>query len=114
MKILDITSRLPYPLVDGARICMYQLVYGLATHGHDIHVVAVEEEESDAGPLTGFSTVHMVPITNPPQAVGALATLLNPNPYTQLKRERKEVYELLDRLQREIGFRRTSRSTGPT
>jgi glycosyltransferase involved in cell wall biosynthesis len=104
MKILDITSRLPYPLVDGARICMYQLVYGLAAHGHDVHVVAVEEEESDPGPLSGFSTVHMVPITNPSQAVGALATLFNPNPYTQLKRERKEVYALLDRLQREIGF----------
>lgn len=104
MKILDITSRLPYPLIDGARICMYQLVFGLAAQGHELHVVAVDEEMCDPGPLREFSTVHVVPISNPPQAVGALKTLFNPNPYTQLKRERKEVYELLDRLQREIGF----------
>jgi glycosyltransferase involved in cell wall biosynthesis len=105
MKILDITSRLPYPLVDGARICMYQLVYGLAGYGHDIHVVAVEEEgETNPGPLADFSKVHIVHVDNPPKAIGALATLFNPNPYTQQKRERKEVYELLDRLQREVGF----------
>ena len=99
MKILDITSRLPYPLIDGARICMYQLVYGLASQGHQLHVVAIDEEMTDPGPLGEFSSVHIVPLANAPKALGALATLFDPYPYTQLKRDRKEVYQLLDRLQ---------------
>ena len=104
MKILDITSRLPYPLIDGARIVMYQLVYGLASRGHELHVVAVDDEMTDPGPMREFSHVHVVPISNPPRAVGALKTLFNPRPYTQQKLERREVYDLLDRLQREVGF----------
>ncbi|HVZ41264.1 MAG TPA: glycosyltransferase family 4 protein [Candidatus Kapabacteria bacterium] len=98
MKILDITSRLPYPLIDGARICMYQLVQGLYSHGHSVHVVALEEEESDPGPLDQFAQLHVVRISNPPKVIGALKTLARSEPYTQLKRERKDVYDLLDRL----------------
>lgn len=98
MKILDITSRLPYPLIDGARICMYQLVQGLAAHGHDVHVVALDEEMFDPGPLTGFAQVHVLRLNHAPRIVGALATLANRHPYTQLKRERAEAYALLDRL----------------
>jgi len=104
MKILEITSRLPYPLIDGARIVMYQLVYGLASRGHELHVVAVDEEMTDPGPMREFSSVHVVPLRQPPRIIGALGTLFSANPYTQLKRDRKEVYELLDRLQREHGF----------
>ncbi len=33
-----------------------------------------------------------------PRALGALGTLFSRNPYTQLKRDRAEVYQLLDRL----------------
>ncbi|MDB5034969.1 MAG: glycosyl transferase group 1 [Chlorobi bacterium] len=104
MKILEITSRLPYPLIDGARIVMYQLVYGLARQGHDVHVVAVDEEMTDPGPLRDFSTVHIVPLRNPSQAIGAAMTLFSRNPYTQLKRDRREVYDLLDRLHAEHRF----------
>ncbi|MEP7220268.1 MAG: glycosyltransferase, partial [Bacteroidota bacterium] len=104
MKILEITSRLPYPLIDGARIVMYQLVYGLARQGHHVHVVAVDEEMTDPGPLRDFSTVHIVPLRNPSQSVGAAMTLFSRNPYTQLKRDRREVYELLDRLHAEHRF----------
>jgi len=99
MKILDITSRLPYPLIDGARICMYQLVDGLASQGHMVHVVAIDEEMADPGPLRDVAQVHVVPLKNAPRVFGAFATLLSPNPYTQLKRDRREVYELLDELQ---------------
>lgn len=104
MKILDITSRLPYPLIDGARICMYQLVDGLASQGHQVHVVAIDEEMWDPGPMCDFAQVHVVPLKNAPKVVGALTTLLNPNPYTQLKRDRKEVYALLDSLQEREQF----------
>jgi glycosyltransferase involved in cell wall biosynthesis len=83
---------------------MYQLVYGLASRGHELHVVAVDEEMTDPGPMREFSSVHVIPLRNPPRAVGALKTLFNPRPYTQLKLDRREVYDLLDRLQREVGF----------
>lgn len=104
MKILDITSRLPFPLIDGARICMYQLVQGLSRYRHHVHVVAVDEEMTDPGPLLDFSTVHVVPLRHAPRALGALATLFSRNPYTQLKRDRPEVYALLDRLHAEDSF----------
>lgn len=104
MKILDIASRLPYPLTDGGRICMFQAVQGLATLGHEVHVVAVDEESTDPGPLADFAEVHVVKIPPRARAVGALRTLFNPRPYSQAKRDLPEVYDLLDRLQKKVGF----------
>lgn len=104
MKVLDIASRLPYPLTDGGRICMFQAVQGLAALGHQVHVVAVDEESTDPGPLADLADVHVVGIPAVPRALGALKTLFNPRPYSQAKRDLPEVYRLLDRLQQEIGF----------
>jgi glycosyltransferase involved in cell wall biosynthesis len=104
MKILDIASRLPYPLTDGGRICMFQAVQGLASLGHEVYVVAVDEESTDPGPLADYAQVHVVKVPSRSKAIGALGTLLNPRPYSQAKRDLPEVYRLLERLHAEVGF----------
>ena len=104
MKILDITSRLPYPLIDGASIVMFQLIEGLKSRGHDLTVVALDEERNDPGPLAGLASVHVVELPKVSRAGGALRTLFDRRPFTQIKRDRPEVYRLLDRLQQENDF----------
>jgi glycosyltransferase involved in cell wall biosynthesis len=99
MKILDITSKLPYPLIDGARICMYQAVQALSSLGHEVHLVSFDEHMSDPGPLGALAAVHLIPLAPLPKHLGALATLFNRRPYTQLKRDLKKGYDYIDRLQ---------------
>lgn len=106
MKVLGIASRLPWPPTDGARICMYHAVTGLAERGHEVHIVAPEEGgmPDGTGDLESYARLHIVPFSPLPRAVGAGLTLMNSNPYTQLRKDLPEVYQLLDRLQEEIGF----------
>lgn len=104
MKILGITSRLPFPLTDGARICMFQAAYGLTSLGHELHLVAIEDEMFDPGPLSDFCRVHIIPYKPLPTALGALATLLHYRPYTQWKKDLGRVYDYLDRLHRQEKF----------
>ncbi|MBL7989275.1 MAG: glycosyltransferase [Chlorobi bacterium] len=104
MNILGITSRVPYPPTDGARICMYQAVRSLAALGHTVHLVAVEDEEVDAGPLAQFCTLHQVRFRPIPTMLGAGLTLFNERPYTVWKKDIDRVYPLLDSLQAQHQF----------
>jgi len=98
MRILDITSRLPYPATDGARIVMGQLVDALARMGHDVTLVALESDGVEERPLGANVATHTVQLRHLPRAVGAAATLLRPHPYTVLKKTRRSAFDLLDRL----------------
>jgi hypothetical protein len=100
MKILHIVPRIPYPLTDGAAICMYQVAQGLALSGHDVHMVAVVDGPADPVPIREFATVHSVEYRLLPTPVGALGTLLHARPYTQLKKEFQRFYDVLDQLHR--------------
>jgi polysaccharide biosynthesis protein PslH len=104
VKILHISSKLPYPLIDGARICMYRSIEGLAALGHEIHLVAFDETYSDPGPLAAMARVHVVPLRTRPNAIGALLTLAKRRPYTQLKREVADAHPMLDRLHEKERF----------
>ena len=104
MKILAVSTKLPYPLIDGQRICFYQAVRGLASRGHEVHIVAIVEEADDIGPLEDFCRVHVLRHRPLPTAAGALATLLIRRPYTQWKKDLPQVYRYLDRLQSREGF----------
>jgi polysaccharide biosynthesis protein PslH len=104
MNILHISSKLPWPLIDGARICMYRTVEGLAALGHEIQLLCFDEQYQDPGPLADMARVEVVPLSVRPNAVGALLTLGSRRPYTQLKREVAAAYPLLDRLHAERRF----------
>lgn len=104
MNILYITSRVPYPLVDGARIVMYQLLVAMNRLGHKVTLVAVDEEGVDANPLRRLADVHVVGINRQSRLVGAIRTLFNERPYSQVKRDRREVYDLIDRLSLSVSF----------
>ena len=103
MKILGITSRLPWPLTDGARIVMHQAVRGLASRGHTVHLVLMEEETStaerlDTGDLEEFATLHVYRYRPEPRALSAARTLLHRRPTTVLRKDFREVDALVDDL----------------
>jgi glycosyltransferase involved in cell wall biosynthesis len=77
---------------------MYQMAQGLALHGHQVHMVAVDDGSADPTPIQEFATVHSVDWKPIPNVVGALRTILHPRPYTQLKKEFQRFYDFLDRL----------------
>ncbi len=106
MKILGITSRIPWPLTDGARICMYHALSGLAERGHEVHIVAPEEGEGpfDLGPLESKVRMHVLPFDPGNRIIGAARTILADRPYTQLRKELPALYDLLDRLARSERF----------
>lgn len=104
MKILHIASKLPWPLIDGARICMFRGIEGLAALGHEIHTIAFDETFSDPGDLVRFSEVTVVPLRIHSAPVGAALTVLRRRPYTQLKRESSRAYHLLEALCRRERF----------
>ena len=104
MKILHICSKLPWPLIDGARICMYRTIEGLAARGHEIHLVCVDEQYDDVRALEKMARVHVLRLRPRANAVGALLTLARTRPFTQLKRELAEMYPLLDRLHADVRF----------
>lgn len=106
MKILGITSRLPWPLTDGARIVMYQGLRGLASRGHDVHLVTLEEGTGrlDLGDLPEFATLHVHRYVPESRVLGALQSILHPRPYTHLRKDYPEVHAILDRLIDEVDF----------
>ncbi|MCB0711546.1 MAG: glycosyltransferase [Ignavibacteriae bacterium] len=106
MKILGITSRIPWPLTDGARICMYHALSGLAARGHELHIVAPEEGSGpfDIGALDSKVKLNVYPFNPGNRIVGAARTIFHERPYTQLRKEIPGLYTLLDRLGREEQF----------
>jgi glycosyltransferase involved in cell wall biosynthesis len=104
MKILEITPRLPYPLTDGAAICMYQAIRGMASLGHEVHLLSLDDQGTDPGPLREFATVHPIRHNPLPTHLGALTTLFHSRPYTHLKKDLKRVYVYLDRLHERENF----------
>ncbi len=62
MKILVVSALLPWPLVSGGQVRMYQLLRHLSKH-HDITLVSFirdEEERNYVSRLSFFSSVHLV------------------------------------------------------
>ncbi len=106
MKVLGIASRLPWPPTDGARICMYHAVTGLASRGHEVHIVAPEEGgmPDGQGDLGSYARLHIVPFKPVSRILGAGLTLFQSSPYTQSRKDLPEVYNLLDALQEEHQF----------
>ena len=102
MNILGITSRLPWPLTDGARIVMHQAVRGLAARGHDIDLVLMEEEtgtaELEVGDLKEFANLHIHRYTPGSRVLGAAKTIFNRRPFTQLRKDFSAVHRMLDEL----------------
>lgn len=104
MNILHITSRVPYPLVDGARIVMHQLLVAMKRSGHAVTLVAIDEEGVNAEPLHGLADVHVVRIQPQSRIIGALGTMFDERPYSQARRDAREAYSLIDRLVRSRHF----------
>jgi len=104
MRILDITSRIPFPLIDGARIVMHQTIVGLVRSGHHVTVVAIDEEDTRTDELRELVELHVVSVRVRSRVAGALRTLFSPRPFSQVRKDRPEVYALLDRLQASAPF----------
>ncbi|UCF78660.1 MAG: glycosyltransferase [Candidatus Eiseniibacteriota bacterium] len=64
MRILFLTSRLPFPPDRGDRLRAFNIIRSLSSDGHEIHLasfIASERERQGAGPLGAYCrTVHLV------------------------------------------------------
>lgn len=86
MHLLGITSRLPYPLTDGAKICMYRIIKGLSELGHTVDIVAIDEIDIDVKYMDSYCKIYKVLEKPISRDIGALLTLFSKNPYTQIKK----------------------------
>lgn len=98
MHLLGITSRLPYPLTDGAKICMYRIIKGLSELGHTVDIVAIDEIDIDVKYMDSYCKIYKVLEKPISRDIGALLTLFSKNPYTQIKKNHKSAYTLIDSL----------------
>ncbi len=81
---------------------MHQALRGLASRGHKLHLVLMEEEpeggELDLGDLESLATLHIHRYRPEYRALSAARTLFRRQPTTQLRKEFTEVDDLLDNL----------------
>lgn len=98
MNILDITSRVPYPLIDGARIVMHQLLVALNRSGHRVTLVAIDEDGLAGEELSALADLHVVQIPRYSQLRGVVTTIMSQGPFAQARKDRPVVYETIDRL----------------
>jgi sugar transferase (PEP-CTERM/EpsH1 system associated) len=83
VRILFLTSRLPYPPVRGDRVRTFSFLRAFAER-HDVHLVSFVEgadELSRAGPLTSLARVDTVALSRSASMVNMGAALLSPRPY---------------------------------
>lgn len=81
MKILIVSSRVPWPLRDGGAIASYQMLKGLKDQGNDITLFALNTRKHFATVETinehfAFCNVHTHPVDTSPRAFSAVMHLL--------------------------------------
>jgi polysaccharide biosynthesis protein PslH len=79
LRILVLTLRIPYPLLDGGAVAMYGLIKGLHDAGHNIDLCALNTQKHWQDPAVMRSVVDQVvatPIDTQPRIFPAIQNLL--------------------------------------
>jgi sugar transferase (PEP-CTERM/EpsH1 system associated) len=83
LKLLLVTTKLPYPPTDGGRILVFQSVKGLAARGHRIVMLCFGAGQSpDIAQLQRLCQVQVVNHDTRTRPAAALRSLFSPLPYT--------------------------------
>jgi polysaccharide biosynthesis protein PslH len=83
MRILNIATLVPYPLIDGGRISIYYPLKHLAARGHEITLACLSEKpDPDAvRHLESFCRVEVQPFSKKLTIRGLLSSLFSPRSY---------------------------------
>ena len=83
MKILIVTTQLPYPLIDGSKKGIYYPIKYLAERGNEIHLACLSErnDEEAINEMKKYCTLDIVTHSKKPTFKNALASLFDTTPY---------------------------------
>ncbi len=99
MKILQITPRLPYPLVDGGSIESYNTIKYLALRRHDITLISLVVERKKVPELEKYCKLISIEKDTKNNFLGYIFNIFSNTPYTISKylsnNIKKEIRELL-------------------
>lgn len=99
MKILQITPRLPYPLVDGGSIESYNTIKYLALRKHDITLISLVVERKKVPELEKYCKLISIEKDTKNNFLGYIFNIFSNTPYTISKylsnNIKKEIRELL-------------------
>lgn len=83
MTILQLTTKIPYPLDDGGKIGIYNITKHLALQGHKVTLLSFAPgQRADIGDLSQFAQVETVTHDERNSVLGALMSLSSTVPYT--------------------------------
>ncbi|HER24651.1 MAG TPA: glycosyltransferase [Candidatus Atribacteria bacterium] len=99
MKILQITSRLPYPPIDGGSIEIYNNIKYLALRGHDITLISLVNKRKKVSELKKYCELITIKKNTGNHFLGYFLNIFIDTPYTISKyhsnKVKKEIRELL-------------------
>ncbi len=88
LNILWLTTKPPYPLIDGGRIAVYEPLRRLAARGHRITLLTFrlpEQNVAELAPLTEFCRLESLPHDTRTRPLAMVRNLFSPLPYTVAK-----------------------------
>ena len=88
MRILQISTYVPYPPTDGGKLSVYGLIKSLAERGHEIDLIAYlkhDDYESSYNNLKEICTPHILDFKTDNSIIGAVKNLFSPIPYNASK-----------------------------
>ena len=106
MKILQITTRLPYPLTDGGKIATYNVIKYLALRGHNITLVCFNNENKKYPELEKYCKLIIIRKNLKTNYLGLFFNLFSGIPYGISKYysivAKKIIYDLLKKNKYDI------------
>ncbi|MBI2428798.1 MAG: glycosyltransferase [Ignavibacteriales bacterium] len=99
MKILQIAPQVPYPLVDGGKVGIFNITKHLAQRGHEITLLCFKRDETaDISELSKYCRIFIVPHSTKNSVFGLINNLFNETPYNISKYMSVEMEKYLRRL----------------
>jgi len=106
MKILQISPRVPYPLTDGGKIGIYNIVKYLALRGHDITLVCFNDEINKCPELEKYCKLIIIRKKTKTTYLELFLNLFSSMPYGISKYcspvAKKKIYDLLKKNKYDI------------
>ena len=100
LRVLYLTSKLPYPPTDGGRIAVWELIKRLAERGHYVTLCCFSSEtnQQSVSPLEQFCHVELIHHDTHNRLIPALLNIFLPIPYTISKYYSKRMVEAVSSL----------------
>jgi polysaccharide biosynthesis protein PslH len=105
MRILQIASRIPYPLTDGGQVCLFNTMKYLALRGHKITLLTYANEEiKDLEPILEVCDLKLIRKSTKDSLLKGFFNLFSDVPYKISKYISKELEMVLTELLKPISF----------